>query len=86
MTTPYNPAVIGQIIRRLRKERGLSQEVLSGFAGIARSHLAMIEPGVKSPTIETLWRLSDALGIRLSTLFLCAEELFPDPPGPHTQE
>lgn len=39
----YNHVITGQVIRSLRKKRGISQEVLSGFACIARSHLAMIE-------------------------------------------
>ena len=37
----YNSRITGQIIGRLRTQRGMSQEVLSGLAGVARSHLAM---------------------------------------------
>ena len=55
--------LIGKVIRRLRKERGLSQEVLSGFAGLARSHLSMIEAGSKNPNFDTIWRISVALDI-----------------------
>lgn len=51
----------GVVIRRLRKERGLSQDVLSGLAGLARSHLAMIENGTKQPNFETVWRIANAL-------------------------
>ena len=36
---------MGMLIREWRREKGLSQEVLSGCAGIARSHLAYIENG-----------------------------------------
>ena len=35
----------GKVIRNLRVRKGLTQEVLSGLAGMARSHLAMIESG-----------------------------------------
>lgn len=52
--------VIGKIVRSLREEKGLSQEVCSGLAGIARSHLAMIENSTKIPNFETLWKLSFA--------------------------
>lgn len=62
----YNPKKTGQLIRRLRTQQNISQEVLSGLSGIARSHLAMIESGAKSANVETLWRISLALGIRLS--------------------
>ncbi|MBR2055142.1 MAG: helix-turn-helix transcriptional regulator, partial [Clostridia bacterium] len=41
----YDYVITGRLISKLRKERGLSQEVLSGLAGISRSHLAMIENG-----------------------------------------
>lgn len=55
---------ISIVIKRLRKEKGLSQEVCSGLAGIARSHLAMIESSTKLPNFETLWKLSFAFGLK----------------------
>jgi len=70
----YNNALMGKIIKRLRKERGLSQDVLSGLAGIGRSHLAMIESGRKNANVDTLWRIADALNIRLSQLLQMLEE------------
>ena len=76
---PYDNAVTGRIIRRLRLEKGLSQDVLSGLAGIGRSHLAMIEAGSKNANVETLWRISEALEIRLSHLIYSVEaEIFED--------
>jgi transcriptional regulator with XRE-family HTH domain len=47
--------------------------VLSGLAGISRSHLAEIETGRTRANVETLWRISEALDMRLSDLFLMAE-------------
>ena len=70
----YNAMVMARLLGRLRTQRGLSQEVLSGLAGIARSHLAMIENGAKRPTVETLWKLAGALDMRLSELVRMAEE------------
>lgn len=69
----YNHRITGQVIGLLRTQRGLSQEVLSGLAGVARSHLAMIENGSKNPSVDTLWRISDALGMPLSELFRMVE-------------
>ena len=60
----FNNKKIGEIIRKKRSEKQLSQEVLSGLAGIARSHLSMIETGDKHPNLETFWRISCALGIK----------------------
>ena len=70
----YNHAVTGRIIRDLRRKRSLSQEVLSGLAGIARSHLAMIESGTKNASLETLWRIAEALDMSLSELIFMIEQ------------
>ncbi len=56
----FNKSAAGNVIRRLRKEKNLSQEVFSGLAGIARSHLAMIETGTKQPNFETIWKIANA--------------------------
>ena len=70
----YNSQIVGQVIGKLRTERGMSQEVLSGLAGIARTHLTMIENGNKNASMETLWKISSALDIRLSELIRLVEE------------
>lgn len=65
---PYNHEITGRVIRELREERGVTQEVLSGLAALSRSHLADIERGSISPSVDTLWRIAEALGLRLSAL------------------
>ena len=70
----YNRKITGQIIGRLRTQRSMSQEVLSGLAGIARSHLAAIENGRKSPGVETLRRIAEALDMCLSDLIRMADQ------------
>lgn len=64
----YDKNAVGQTIRGLRKEKRLSQDVLSGLAGIARSHLSMIENGSKQANFETIWRVALALNMRPSEL------------------
>lgn len=56
------------------KQGGLTQEVLSGLAGISRSHLAEIETGRTKANVETLWRISEALGMKLSCIIGMVEE------------
>ena len=70
---PYNSKAFGLAISRLRIARGLSQETLSGLAGISRSHLAMIETGHKTVRLDTLWKLADALNTRPSDLLAACE-------------
>ena len=60
----FDNFAVGKAIRDLRKEKGISQDVLSGFAGIARTHLTMIENGTKQANFETLWKIALALDIR----------------------
>lgn len=64
----YRQDAAGTVIRRLRLEKGMSQELLSGLAGIARTHLSMIETGQKQPNFETVWKLALALDLRPSEL------------------
>lgn len=71
----YDHRVTGQVIRGLREKRGLTQEVLSGLAAISRSHLAEIESGRTNANVETLWRISEALGTRCSDLMRAVEQV-----------
>jgi transcriptional regulator with XRE-family HTH domain len=69
----FNKYAAGIVIRRLRKERKLSQEIFSGLTGVARSHLAMIEVGTKQPNFETIWRIANAFDIPPHLLVLYIE-------------
>lgn len=66
--------IVGKVIQRFREEKGLSQEVLSGFADIGRTHLSAIERGTRKPTLETFFRISDALDVRPSVLLAAIED------------
>lgn len=70
----FRNEAVGRTIRNLRKNRKLSQDVLSGLAGIARTHLSMIENGNKHANFETLWRIALALDLRPSELVAKIEE------------
>ena len=60
--------IIGKIIQEYRERKGLSQEVVSGLADIGRTHLSAIERGVRRPTLETFFKIADALGVPASEL------------------
>lgn len=70
----YNHFITGRIIRELREQRGLTQEVLSGLAAVSRSHLAEIETGHTNANVETLWKISEALGMKMSDLIRMVEQ------------
>lgn len=68
----YNPTLdpkaVGKVIARFRNKKGLSQEVLSGFADIGRTHLSAIERGERKPTLETLYKISCALEVSMGEI------------------
>jgi len=60
---------IGKKITALKKQKGLTTNKLAGMARIAQSALRSIELGEKSPTIDTLSRILNALGITMAEFF-----------------
>ena len=70
----FDYRAVGKTIRSIRDKRGLSQDVLSGLAGIARTHLTMIENGNKQANFETLWKIANALDMRPSELVALIEK------------
>ena len=69
-----NPIIVGEVIAKYRARKGLTQEVLSGLADIGRTHLSAIERGERKPTLETLYRISLAMDIKMSTLVIAIEK------------
>lgn len=68
-----DPVAVGRVIAHFRKQRGISQEVLSGLADIGRSHLSAIERGERKPTLETFYRICTALGVKMSVVITYLE-------------
>lgn len=60
--------IVGEAIAYCRKSKKISQEVLSGLSDIGRTHLSAIERGERKPTLETLFKISCALGMKTSEL------------------
>ena len=57
---------IGETIRILRTERGISREELAERVGISRSHLNKIEADIKRPSIITYQKIMDVLDADIS--------------------
>lgn len=64
----------GRVIRANRLQRGLSQEALAGLANLNRSYLGEIERGDAVPSLDTMQKLADALGEKLSILISQCEK------------
>jgi transcriptional regulator with XRE-family HTH domain len=61
--------IVGRNIRRLRKDRGVTQEQLAAEAGMAMRYLSGVERGEENPTLRFLAKIADALEVPLPHLF-----------------
>ncbi|MEJ2191190.1 MAG: helix-turn-helix transcriptional regulator [Nitrospirota bacterium] len=60
---------LGQNIKKLREKKHLSQEKLSEKADIHVSYIGQIERGLRYPSLKTLFRIADALDVRINDIF-----------------
>lgn len=61
--------VIGEHLRNLRKQKGLSQEELAHLSSLHPTYIGQVERGEKNITVETLDKITKALGVSLEGLF-----------------
>ena len=68
---------LGDELRNARQEANMTQEQLAFAAGIDRTYVSQLENDHKSPTVDILFRLCDALGITASGLLARVERTRP---------
>jgi transcriptional regulator with XRE-family HTH domain len=66
---PTLGSIVARNLRRLRHERGLSQEELAHRTGVNRNYVGMIEREENSPTVDMIERLCKVLEIDAAVLF-----------------
>lgn len=60
----------GNILRKIREARGLSQEEFAELCDISRAYYGRLERGEHSITLELCYRIAEATGLSMSELFL----------------
>lgn len=60
---------VGGRLRELREARNISMRGLATASGLSANALSMIERGKTSPSVSTLYKLADALGISITAFF-----------------
>ncbi|MFN3742567.1 MAG: helix-turn-helix domain-containing protein [Anaerolineales bacterium] len=60
---------VGEVLKRLRQEKGMSLRLLAAKSGLSANALSMIERGRVSPSVSTLYKLADALGVSITAFF-----------------
>jgi len=68
LTNPQSLKKLGINIRKLRKEKGMSQEKLAIEAGIERSYMGAIERGERNPSYDKIVSIAKSLKIPTSHL------------------
>lgn len=78
MANNETPSVnVGQVVKQIREVRGISIRELSRLSGLSANALSMIERGRTSPSVSTLYRLTDALNVPITALFRQEQTLEP---------
>jgi transcriptional regulator with XRE-family HTH domain len=62
-------ALFGRTVRRLRKQRKLSQEALAIAAGMHLNHVSAIERGERNPGLLSVLKIAKALDVPVTDLF-----------------
>jgi transcriptional regulator with XRE-family HTH domain len=66
--------LVGRNVKRIRQEKGLTQEQLAEISGFSRQYLSGLEQGRRNPTIVSLYELATALGVSHMELLRSAED------------
>jgi transcriptional regulator with XRE-family HTH domain len=72
---------LGNIIKNIRKQKGLTQTEFASLCGITQTYLSQIEGNLKEPNLSTLKAISEKLNLPLPILFflsLTEDDIQPD--------
>lgn len=64
----------GKVLQRLRKAKELSQDELSFRSQLDRTFISRLEGGLRQPTISTIIRLAEALGVSAASIVAEVED------------
>ena len=59
----------GQVVRKIRLEKGISQETLADLSGLHRTYMSDVELGKRNVSLENIDRIANALGVSISEIF-----------------
>ena len=67
--------MVGTVLQKMRLKVGITQEELALKAKVDRTYISMLEHNKKSPTLDMLFRLCQAMNIKASTVIAKVERL-----------
>jgi transcriptional regulator with XRE-family HTH domain len=66
--------LVGRNVKRVRQERGLTQEQLAERSGFSQQYISGLEQGRRNPTIVSIYELAMALGVSHMELVRSSDE------------
>ncbi len=66
---------IAERLKKVRESKNISVYKLSQLSGVSETHIRDLERGDRNPSFDTLSRLAEPLGIKLSELFNESDEV-----------
>ena len=70
LATPQHRRLLGEAIRAKRKEASITQEKLAEKANLSTVFISRIERGRESPSVDSLLKIAQALGVRVRDLVM----------------
>jgi transcriptional regulator with XRE-family HTH domain len=67
------PTAFGIALRKIRKQKNLTQEKLADMLGMCRNHIGLLERGERDPKISTFSIIADGLGISIIDLSIALQ-------------
>ena len=59
----------GKRVKELRKINSMTQNELAEKAELSKDYIGLIERGLRSPSLQTIYRIADSLEVSISNLF-----------------
>ncbi len=72
MSRAVEPRIIGEHIRRLRSKRHVSVRAFAAQTGFSASFISQLENGLVSPSLGSLQKIAETLGVTLGEFFAAA--------------
>jgi len=62
----FDLSIYGKTLKDIRTQKGISQQELAFMTELDRTYISMLERNLRQPSLETVFKISDALGLKAS--------------------
>jgi transcriptional regulator with XRE-family HTH domain len=66
--------IFGQVLKNIREEAGITQETLASNSELDRTYISLLERGLRTPTIATLFKMAPSLQKQPSEILAIVEK------------